>query len=85
MKTKIIIEIDTKFRTVKDLDDGEDSLQLTEELETMFHRQIFKVIEEHITDEDFAYDVLEDEELAVEGYEDFSDYGKIEIKITKAE
>ena len=90
-KTKIIIEVDTKFNkfTEKDFEeDGDIEMDLTEDVESDFHRAIYNVIEKRITDgEEFCQEVLEDMESydmwLPKKVDDFNGLGEISIRISK--
>lgn len=90
MKTKIIIEIETKFNkfTGKDFDDEEDDTNFTEDVEEDFHRAVRDYIESSIVDSDeFEEEVLEnmkdyDNWLPKKVKDGFNDLGEINIRIT---
>jgi len=89
MNTKIIIEIDTEFNkfTEKDFDkEGDEDIDLTENVESDFHRAIYDWIESQLTEnEDLEQEILEDmgeydDNLPIK-VKEFSDLGNISIKI----
>ena len=88
MKTKIIVEIETKnMKEFREHENGEGKV-MTDEVEKCLHRAIktyFKVLEtgKGVGHDNLEEDILRDsDELQIEGVEQFSDFGDIEIKVT---
>jgi hypothetical protein len=89
MKTRIIIEIESDFHPIYQKDvNGEidEDEPVTTELEKSFHEIIDLIIRSYVEDnlesEFFDY---EQPDYSVEDYDCFSDYGKLNIKITTEE
>lgn len=87
-KTKIVIEIDTRFNKVtgKDLGDEDDDSDFTENVEDDFHRAIYDYIEKHLTeDDDIESDILQDmgeyDDWLPKKVKEFNDLGEISIRI----
>ena len=88
MKTKIIVEIETKnMKEFREHENGEGKV-MTDEVEKCLHRAIktyFKGLEtgKGVGHDNLEEDILSDsDELQIEGVEQFSDFGDIEIKVT---
>jgi len=82
MKSRIVIEVETS-NLKPYIEDGDD---LSAEQETEFHRRFYKVVDEFLTDEDFQgkfmSDWIHDAEYLNPSAEEFSDIGKVSIRIS---
>ena len=88
MKSKIIIEINTKFKPLFKYEEeicNSKKHKVTKELEKGFHNFIYKLVEELATelDEDNLDRFMDNSDVYFEGFDSFLDYGKVKIDITQ--
>ena len=90
--SRIVISVETKFKkfTEKDFDkdSGDKELILTEDMEKRFHDAVHKAVEDWLIDgESFSEEVLNEmceyEMIPEKGIDNFSDFGKVNIRIVK--
>jgi hypothetical protein len=82
-KSKVVIEIGTKFKKQLFKEKGWDAEDVTLEIEKAFHNAVHTFLENQITEnEDFEREILEimEDEL-IEGTDEFSKLGEISISL----
>ncbi len=84
-KSKIVIEIGTKFKKQLHKEHGWDTEDVTLDIEKAFHNAVHQFIENNIIDnEDFEKEILEImEEDLVEGTNGFIELGEIGLSVTQ--
>lgn len=90
MKTRIIIEVETKdMKDVYNTDNQEEWTEdnkITDDLEKDLHKVIGNVIDARIQDDDFEDSVIEGmEEYWCDSWDSLSDAGNISIKVIQDE
>lgn len=87
MRSRIIIEIDTKFRKIVEADENGSptTVEVTEDIERKFHKfiekQVLRVRDDMINDAEYLEDFFDETDCYIDGYDSFQDYGDVKVNV----